>query len=169
MESGVDFTAADFPTANRLTVHILAAVAEHEARMISERTKAALAAAKARGVRLGGHRGRSGTAEDCARAREAQTRRSEERARDLEPLFDRLDPAGDLSLRAIAKALQEEGVPTVSGRGRWTAAGVARVRERNKILSRCDSPLRNRYIKEGNLSGEFDDPPSDRTVVRNLY
>ena len=53
MESGVEFVAADMPTVNRLTIHILAAVAEEEARMISARTKAALAAAKARGVRLG--------------------------------------------------------------------------------------------------------------------
>ena len=49
MEAGVEFTAVDFPQANRLTVHILAAVAEHEAAMISARTKAALAAAKAHG------------------------------------------------------------------------------------------------------------------------
>jgi DNA invertase Pin-like site-specific DNA recombinase len=54
MESGVEFTAVDFPQANRLTVHILAAVAEHEAAIISTRTKAALVAAKARGRNLAG-------------------------------------------------------------------------------------------------------------------
>jgi DNA invertase Pin-like site-specific DNA recombinase len=53
MEAGADFEAVDFPQANRFTVHILAAVAEYEARLISERTKAGLAAAKARGVKLG--------------------------------------------------------------------------------------------------------------------
>jgi DNA invertase Pin-like site-specific DNA recombinase len=54
MDSNVEFIGADNPHANRLTVHILAAVAEHERAAISERTKAALAAAKRRGVKLGG-------------------------------------------------------------------------------------------------------------------
>src|SRR5215210_6299967 len=58
MESGVEFSAVDFPQANRLTVHILAAVAEHEAKAISTRTRDALAAARARGKRLGGDRGK---------------------------------------------------------------------------------------------------------------
>jgi DNA invertase Pin-like site-specific DNA recombinase len=53
MDSGVEFVACDNPHATRLTLHILAAVAEHEREMISARTKAALQAAKARGVRLG--------------------------------------------------------------------------------------------------------------------
>jgi DNA invertase Pin-like site-specific DNA recombinase len=56
MEAGVEFEAVDFSQANRLTIHILAAVAEHETKMISERTKAALQAAKRRGVKLGGFR-----------------------------------------------------------------------------------------------------------------
>jgi DNA invertase Pin-like site-specific DNA recombinase len=56
MNSDVEFVAVDNPTASRLTIHILAAVAEHEREMISERTKAALAAAKVRGIKLGNPR-----------------------------------------------------------------------------------------------------------------
>jgi DNA invertase Pin-like site-specific DNA recombinase len=54
METGVQFVACDFPTANNLTIHILAAVAQHEQEMISARTRDALAAAKARGAKMGG-------------------------------------------------------------------------------------------------------------------
>lgn len=56
MESGAEFVAVDMPEANRLTIHIIAAVAEHERELISKRTKAALAQAKVRGTRLGNPR-----------------------------------------------------------------------------------------------------------------
>lgn len=130
MESGVDFVAVDFPQANKLTIHILAAVAEHEAQMISERTKAALAAAKARGVRLGGDRGnlpsvaRQGHAAGLA-VRQA---RASARARDVGAYVAELRAAGVASLRGLAAGLNECGIPTARG-GRWTAAQVARVLE----------------------------------------
>ena len=69
MESGVDFIAVDMPSATRLTIHILAAVAEHEREMISARTKAALQARKARGGRLGAPDPAIGSAVGVARSR----------------------------------------------------------------------------------------------------
>jgi DNA invertase Pin-like site-specific DNA recombinase len=132
MESGVDFEAVDFPQANRLTIHILAAVAEHEAKMISERTKAALAAAKRRGVKLGGYRGAKLTAKARAAGCKARTERAAAKAIDLAPTLAELQAAGVTSLRAIAAALNERGIPTPRG-GEWQAVQVMRV------LARIDS------------------------------
>jgi DNA invertase Pin-like site-specific DNA recombinase len=117
MESGVEFHAVDFPQANRLTVHILAAVAEHEAKMISERTKAALAAAKRRGVKLGGYRGTTMTKAMRKAASEAITKRAKARAADLAPTINELQAAGATSLRAIAAGLNERGIATARGAG----------------------------------------------------
>ena len=123
MESKVEFEAVDFPQANRLTIHIMAAIAEHEAKMISDRTRAALAAAKARGKRLGGFRGRAGTAADCAKARRAKSLAAKSRAADLAPVIEDIRTAGANSLRSIAKELNERGISAPRG-GVWSAAQV---------------------------------------------
>jgi DNA invertase Pin-like site-specific DNA recombinase len=127
MESGVEFTAVDFPQANRLTIHILAAVAEHEAAMISARTKAALAAAKARGTKLGGFRGVKFTEEHHQAAKEARKAASDIRAAELAPVIAELREAGITSLQGLARALTERGIPTARGGSRWSAVQVHRV------------------------------------------
>src|SRR5271156_3495754 len=110
MESGVEFVAVDFPQANRLTVHILAAVAEHEAAMISARTKAALQAAKARGVALGtpnhnliARHAQKGT-QASAEARSAAART---RAADILPVIHSVQADGVTTLAGIAETLNE--------------------------------------------------------------
>jgi DNA invertase Pin-like site-specific DNA recombinase len=131
MESGADFIACDFPEANRLTVHILAAVAEHEASMISSRTKSALQAAKARGRTLGGQRGSISRMKGMAAkgTRVSATIRQQSAARrrdDLLPVIEDLRSKGAMSLRAIAEGLNRAGLTTARG-GHWTGTQVMRV------------------------------------------
>jgi len=135
MNSDVDSLACDNAAANRLTLHILAAAAEAEAKAISERTTAALAAAKARGVQLGSARpghwnGRNdarlaGLAKARERAAEAQTRAAREAYADLARVVTELRGKG-LSLTAIAGELNEQGHTTRRGRP-WNPVQVARV------------------------------------------
>jgi DNA invertase Pin-like site-specific DNA recombinase len=132
MEAGVEFVAADMPTVNRLTVHILAAVAEEEARLISARTKAALAVARARGVRLGNPNLKPGTAPLAAAAAAAKSQQAQRRAADLAPIVAEIRAAGLTSYGGIARALAARGVPTLSGRGRWDPSTVRRL-----IVSGC--------------------------------
>ncbi|MBF9046569.1 recombinase family protein [Rhodobacterales bacterium LSUCC0031] len=132
-DAGIDFVAADMPDANRLTVGIMALVAEQEREAISRRTKDALAAAKARGVQLGAYRdgqfvGRVGTAEDAQKASVARAAKYEAAARTKLPLLQRVDPLGSLSLRQIAERFNAMGVPTVSGKGSWSANSVKRLK-----------------------------------------
>jgi DNA invertase Pin-like site-specific DNA recombinase len=129
MEAGVEFTAVDFPQANRLTVHILAAVAEHEAAMISARTKAALQAAKARGVALGtpnheliAQYAEKGTqASATARSAAARTR-----AADILPVVHSVQADGVTTLAGIAETLNGRGIPAPRG-GSWSPVQVSRV------------------------------------------
>jgi DNA invertase Pin-like site-specific DNA recombinase len=126
MESGVEFVAVDMPQANRFVVHILAAVAEQEAEAISKRTKAALAAAKARGTRLGGRRvSAERFAEIGLAARLARTADAEKRAADLLPLIESIKAEGATSLRQIAARLNERNIPAPRG-GEWGAVQIRR-------------------------------------------
>lgn len=118
MDSRVDFVACDMPEANRLTLHILAAVAEHEREMISLRTKAALAAAKARGTRLGNPDGRTARAAAATSLAEAANRF----AATVLPVAEGLRSQG-LGLREIARRLNERGVRTARGK-EWQANSV---------------------------------------------
>jgi DNA invertase Pin-like site-specific DNA recombinase len=127
MESGVDFVACDNPHATRLTIHILAAVAEHEREMISQRTKAALAAAKARGVKLGNPHLRPG---DTRHARAALGKRADRHTRDVLPYIEQARRAGAVSLSQIAEALKNRGVATAGGGELWDRTAVKRVLDR---------------------------------------
>ncbi len=141
MESGVEFVAADMPTVNRLTVHILAAVAEEEARMISARTKAALAAAKARGVRLGNPNLLAGSPEQARAANAVKIGRAQMRAADVLPFIEQACRAGATTLQQLADALAARGVPTPSGSGaRWHPVQVARVMGRYREVDPVTSP-----------------------------
>lgn len=134
-DSGVDFVCCDNPDANRLTVGILAMVAEDEAERISERTKAALQAAKARGVQLGGDRGYRPTKADARVASEAKTRAANERATMLRPVIDDVVAAGHASLPKIAAELNRRGIPTPSRNGQWKATTVSRILKRTEAMT----------------------------------
>lgn len=126
-KAGVDFVAADMPMANRLTVGILAVVADEERRMISARTKAALAAAKRRGVKLGGNRGVTLTRKQREAGSAVIADRARQRATDLAPMLMELQAAGVTSFSAIARALNERDIPTARGGSEWTPTQVSRV------------------------------------------
>ena len=118
MDSGVEFVACDMPEANRLTLHILAAVAEHERELISQRTKEALAVAKARGQQLGN----PSPAAAAAQARTVATAQLDTYRASVRPVIAELHSQG-LGLRAIAREMNRRGIPTARGR-QWEPATV---------------------------------------------
>jgi DNA invertase Pin-like site-specific DNA recombinase len=130
MDSGVEFIAADMPMANKLTIHVLAAVAEHEREAVSQRTREALAAAKARGVKLGN----GGKTIAALRAigvgkpgwtagAEGQKRKANEHAARVMPVVEQLRAEGIVSNTGIARALNDRGV-LAPQRGTWNATAI---------------------------------------------
>jgi DNA invertase Pin-like site-specific DNA recombinase len=131
LEADIEIRFCDLPTIEgpmgRFILQQMMSVAELEAGMIGARTKAALASSK---KKLGGFRGRPGTAADLRKARAARSSAADAQADALAPILGRIDPTGAESLRTVAALLAAEGVPTPSGRGEWTAKAVSRLRER---------------------------------------
>ncbi|WP_020677329.1 recombinase family protein [Geopsychrobacter electrodiphilus] len=130
-KSGANFVAVDMPTANELTIGIMALVAQEERRAISRRTIDALAAAKARGVKLGNPDNL--TIAGAERGRIAGVKSIKSKADVFaKDCIERIIPlrAEGLSLHAIARVLSKEGILTARGKAVWTACAVKNVIER---------------------------------------
>lgn len=124
--SGVEFLAADMPDANQITIRMISILAAEETRLISERTRQALAARRERGLPVGGNNRTIGqhaakASESSARVRSSAARR---RAKDLLPVIEALRLEGQRSLSKLAEGLNERGVRTPRGRG-WHAQSVS--------------------------------------------
>lgn len=125
-DAGVRFLACDMPEANDLTVGIMALVAQQEREAISRRTKEALAAAKARGVKLGNPNGAAAlrrAGKGGQSLREAVQRNAAEFAEELAPVVGEIQNQGHCTLRAIANELNSQGIRTRRG-GRWHVSNV---------------------------------------------
>ena len=127
MESGVEFVAVDNPHANKLTVHILAAVAQHERELIAQRTREALRAAKARGKKLGNPK----LAEARKFAIEGNRASAARYAANVLPVMREIQASGISSLRGVARALTARGIATARG-GEWTPVQVSDILRRGE-------------------------------------
>ena len=133
MDSGVEFIAVDNPHANKLTVHILAAVAQHEREMIAQRTKDALQAAKARGVVLGNPK----LADVRDRAVASVKADAHRFARNVAPIIREIQSTGVASNRGLGRSLNARGVATARRR-QWTAVQVGSILRRVVADLRAD-------------------------------
>lgn len=133
LESGAEVQAVDMPEAGKFVLHIMAAVAEQEAEAISARTKAALAAAKARGTALGWAQPQRDPAARMAAVQKgvvANKGRADQFAEKLRPVVEAM--GSDVSLRDVARELNSRGILTARGK-QWQAASV------KNLLARLDA------------------------------
>lgn len=130
MKSDVDFIACDMPTANKVTIRFMSAIAEHEREMISQRTKVALEAAKTRGIKLG--KPENATAEGRTKGNLASRKARQEKADSFASgVLPIISECHGMSLRMIAAELNSRNILTARGlTGSWTANGVKKVLDR---------------------------------------
>jgi DNA invertase Pin-like site-specific DNA recombinase len=127
IESRVNFVACDMPFANKLEIHVRAMFAEHERDMISARTKAALQAKKAAGVRLGSPNPKAGSVVGCAK----QRAQADEFAAKMLPVIDGIRARGIVTLTGIAEELTRQNWSTARGRA-WDAKTVSNLLKRRE-------------------------------------
>lgn len=123
MDSGADILCADMPDANRLTLGMMAVLADYESQMISERTKAAIAAKKVRGGSWSHAMPPRGTAETARKAREALAQKRAEKRASLKPAVEEIRARGISSKRGIASELNRLGYVGMHG-GLFSASSV---------------------------------------------
>jgi DNA invertase Pin-like site-specific DNA recombinase len=146
-EAGVPFVCADNPTANELTIHLLSVLAQHERRVISDRTKAALQAAKARGVKLGNPNIKELRPDRREAANASRIRMADAFVTDLNEIILDIQNLGITSLSGIANELNTRGIPTQRG-GSWQATQVRRVLGRiRKTVTAPTDPDKSDYIQ----------------------
>lgn len=134
-EAGVDFVCVDMPSANRLSIGIMAMVAEEEARMISARTKAALQAAKARGMKLGTPNLTKTISRLGAKVSgQNRAERARRRAEDLRPMVEELRGLGLVRPTDITRAFNERGIPAALG-GVWSLSQIQRLLSHQRRLT----------------------------------
>ena len=141
MESGVEFVAVQFSHANRLTMHILEAVAEHEREMIAKRTRDALQAANARGARLGlANPARGDQRAVSAKGTAAVAAEADRHAANVLPVVRSVQMAGVTTLCGVADALNARGIATARG-GTWHATTVRNLIQRGGAAWRTRGAL----------------------------
>ncbi len=129
IDTGVDFVAVDNPHANKLMIHVLSAFAEHERDLIAARTRAALASAKTRGVRLGNPK----IADARIEAGKMIKTNADLFCENVAPIIIQIRSSGITSLQGVAEALEARGIRTARG-GQWHPATVRNVEQRYKTL-----------------------------------
>lgn len=129
-DARVKLTVACMPQADKFQLHIYAALAQQEREFISARTKAGLASAKARGVKLGNPRLLAGDADSAAYATAACVGAADKFANRVRPYIEQAQAAGCANYGEVAKALEARGIKTRRGNTRWNATQISRVMNR---------------------------------------